>query len=181
VDDRADLSVTRAEGSDAERVAAFARDAFALACPDWADPADGAAHIAAELTAAAFAKDLATTGVAIYLAEFEGDVVGYAMLRGEEYPPLSLDARRPVELRRLYVRTEFHSRGASADLLAASVWHAHTHGYDVLWLGTNNENERALKFYGRNGFDHIGERGAQVGQGVHRDRLLSRRLEPKNR
>ncbi|MCH9815694.1 MAG: GNAT family N-acetyltransferase [Actinomycetia bacterium] len=178
MENQAELSVSRAQSADAERVAVVARDTFAFACPDWADPVDVSEYIAQELTAEAFRRDLNTTGVAIYLAEQDDDVVGYAMLRGEEYPPVALAARRPVELRRLYLREAAQGGPAATQLLEACLRHGRTHGYDLLWLGTNQENERALRFYQRNGFSRVGERDFPVGRAVHRDYLLSRRLEP---
>ena len=178
MDNHADVTVSRAQSADAEQVAALAADTFAMACPDWADPVDVSEYIARELTVEAFLRDLNTTGVAIYLAQSEEGLVGYAMLRGDQYPPISLEARRPVELRRLYLLSKAHGSPAATMLMGACLRHGRTHGYDLLWLGTNQENERALSFYQRNGFARIGERDFPLGTAVHRDYLLSRRLEP---
>ena len=170
-------SVRRAHSGDMERVALVAADTFALACPPSTSQIDIQGHIAQELSVANFARDLVTTGVAIYVAFDGDDVVGYATLWGDRTPPVDIEGSRPVELRRIYVREGHHGEGVANLLMDACMRHARTHGYDAVWLGTNQENERALTFYGRMGFSKVGTREFKVNDSVECDYVMARVLD----
>ena len=47
-------------------------------------------------------------------------------------------------------------------------------GHDWIWLGTNQGNERALRFYRKHGFGIIGRRTFEVGPVVEVDFVLAR-------
>lgn len=169
--------VRRAHPEDMERVAQVAADTFSLACPPSTSEADIKGHIAQELSVNDFARDLAATGVAIYVA-FEGDdAIGYGMLWGDKTPPVDIEGRRPVELKRIYVQERHHGQGVADLLMDACIRHARTHGYDTVWLGTNQANDRALAFYERMGFSEIGTREFRVNNSVECDFVMARVLD----
>ena len=176
-----ELLIRRAEAADAELIAAVAADTFPLACPVDASPDDMSAYIQEHLSSERFLAELETTGVAAYLA-FEGDrAVGYALLRGDNEPPVAAEYRRAANLRRLYVQGDDHGKGVSHALLRRVIRHARTHDYDFLWLGSNKDNARALAFYERHKFEIIGEREFQLGSSVQNDYVLARPIDrPKS-
>lgn len=169
-------SVRRAHSGDLGLVAQVAAETFALACPPSTPKSDIEGYVADKLSVANFAQDLATTGVAMYLA-FDGEVaVGYAMLRGGQDPPVAIGFRRSVELKRIYVHESCHGKGVAELLMNACIRHARTHGYDSVWLGTNQANDRALTFYRRMGFAQVGTREFHVNNSVEDDFVLVRGL-----
>ncbi len=174
-------SVRRAHSGDMEMVAQVAADTFVLACPPSTPQADIHSHIAEKLSVANFERDLATTGVAIYVAFDGADAIGYGMLWGDQAPPVDIAGRRPVELKRIYVRQNHHGEGVADLIMDACIRHARTHGYDAVWLGTNQANNRALKFYERMGFSEVGTREFHVNDSVECDFVMARILdEPRS-
>jgi tRNA (guanine37-N1)-methyltransferase len=86
-----------------------------------------------------------------------------------------VQARRPLQLWRLYVRPEFHGHGVARTLTGRALVHAHARGHDVLWLGVDPGNARALGFYGKCGFRNSG--AATLHHPGPADRILACRLD----
>jgi ribosomal protein S18 acetylase RimI-like enzyme len=109
----------------------------------------------------------------LYVAidEASGGPVGFLALR-EHAPPECVQARRPLQLWRLYVRPEFHGHGVARTLTGRALVHAHARGHDVVWLGVDPDNARALGFYGKCGFRKAGMATLHGGPG-HMDRILA--------
>jgi GNAT superfamily N-acetyltransferase len=177
VSNASEITIRRAEIADADQLAELAADTFALGCPRDSRPEDVQDHVEHELSQERFHADLSATGVAIYLGSMGEQLGGYAVLLGDEPPPIPLDFRRPVQLRRLYVREEFHGKGVSHALLRRCVRHARTHDYDLMWLGSNQENERALAFYARHKFEIVGNREFALGPSIECDHVLARGID----
>jgi len=123
------------------------------------------------LTSERFEEYVADPGRAVLLAE-EGDgddlgAVGYAMLvHGEPYDAdvRAVVRHRPTtELSKIYVLPSDHGGGVARDLLAAVVEVARGIGAAGIWLGTNQANVRAQRFYEKSGFDRIGTKRFWVG------------------
>jgi ribosomal protein S18 acetylase RimI-like enzyme len=145
------------------------------------DPAAVEIFVAEHLTAAKFEEYVADPGRTVLLAE-DGDVaVGYAMLvHGEPY---DADARavvrhRPTtELSKIYVLPSAHGGGVARELLAAAVRVARETGAAGMWLGTNQDNERAQRFYLKSGFERIGTKRFWVGDHWEDDFVFELALE----
>ncbi|MGH8030392.1 MAG: GNAT family N-acetyltransferase, partial [Arenimonas sp.] len=112
-----------------------------------------------------------TLYVAIDEATADGPV-GFLVLR-EHTPPDCVQARRPLQLWRLYVRPEFHGHGVARTLTGRALVHAHARNHDVLWLGVDPGNERALGFYRKCGFRNAGSAYLHGGDDAHEDRILA--------
>ena len=129
--------------------------------------ADVDAFVAEYLTAQRFEEYLADPGRAVLLAEEDGSAIGYLMLvHGEPY---DADARavvrhRPTtELSKIYVLPNAHGGGVARELLAAAIGVAREIGAAGMWLGTNQANMRAQRFYEKSGFDRVGTKRFHVG------------------
>lgn len=106
------------------------------------------------------------------LAEVDGSPVGFAVVR-EEAPPLELPGARPLLLSYIYVDRPFLGSGIGAALMSRCVEGAREQGRDVLWLGVWERNERAIAFYERWGFAHVGEMPFSFGSETHRDLIYA--------
>ena len=51
---------------------------------------------------------------------------------------------------------------------------AHSQGHDWIWLGTNEQNKRAIRFYEKFGFTIVGERTFRVAHSVESDHVMAR-------
>ena len=76
----------------------------------------------------------------------------------------AVSARPTAELSKVYVREGFHGGGLAAQLVEASVGAARDRGAVSVWLGVNQENARANRFYEKQGFALAGTKRFLVGE-----------------
>lgn len=173
------ISVRVADHADADALSHIAGVTFTLACPPHTDQRDIDRHVAAALSPASFRRDVAHPDHTFLMAEAEaGEVVGYAMLVWGEPAPDGPSGAHPVELRRIYVAADHHGTDAAPALMAQAMHMAGERGHDVMWLGTNQLNERAIRFYEKCGFVITGHKTFTVGESVEDDFVMSRNLTP---
>jgi GNAT superfamily N-acetyltransferase len=162
--------VTLAEGSaDAGELAAVAAQTFPLACPPSTPAKDIALFIDAHLSAERFAEYLADPRRAIVAAAQDGRIIGYAMLIRDA-------AGDTAELSKMYVLPDHHGTGASRALMERTLATAASWGVRSVWLGVNQANQRAQRFYAKSGFNINGTRTFQVGSRVEHDYLMIHEL-----
>lgn len=161
--------------------AALAAATFPLACPPHTTDAAKAAFIAAHLGEASFAGYLADPARTVLVAEEEGRLVGYTMLvAGEPADPdvaVAVTRRPAIELSKCYVHPDAHGTGAAAALMDASLDVARAAGAASVWLGVNQQNARAQRFYGKHGFARVGVKRFLVGDRHEDDFVLERALD----
>ena len=151
----------------AAELATVAAQTFPLACPPSTPAENIASFIEANLSAARFAEYLADPQRAVLTAIRNDRIVGYAMLiRGVDE---DTDVRRAVELRpaaqlsKLYLLPDYHGSGVASELMDTTLATAADWGVRCVWLGVNQENQRAQRFYLKNGFKVNGTRTFHVG------------------
>ncbi|MEB0307431.1 GNAT family N-acetyltransferase, partial [Cryobacterium sp. 10I1] len=71
---------------------------------------------------------------------------------------------------------ESHGRGVAAALMTATLDAARDRGARGAWLGVNQENARAIRFYGKHGFARVGTKHFLVGDRYEDDFVLERAL-----
>ena len=152
----APVCVGRAGIWDSEALADVAATTFPLACPPGATREDIAAFVDEVLSAQRFSEYLTDPARTVLKATVDGEIVGYAMsVDAEPDDPAVRDTvtLRPVtEISKLYVLPGRHGTGVSTALMEAMVDHARAAGRAGVWLGVNQENLRAQRFYTKHGF-----------------------------
>ena len=180
------VTIRPAGAGDAERLAEVAAATFALACPPHTTQESIAAFIRDVLSPERFTDYLADPTRDLFLAE-EGEAedreavaVGYAMVVTGE--PSDGDVRaalalRPTsELSKIYVLPGSHGGGVARALMDASLDAARARGSRGAWLGVNQLNERAQRFYGKSGFTRVGTKRFLVGESYEDDYVFERAL-----
>ena len=129
---------------------------FPLACPPTSPPEDVAAFIAANLSRRRFADYLADPARTVLTAREDGRILGYAILLfggvGADADVARAVTTRPAaELSKIYVLAGRHGAGVAARLMNAANRCAAEAGAQCLWLGVNQKNTRAQRFYRKNG------------------------------
>ena len=177
----AGVRVRSARSDEAAALAELAAATFALACPPHTSADAIAAFLRDVLAPANFEAFLADPDRLLLVAETgAGTLVGYTMLVFGE--PSDADAagairiRPTAELSKCYVRAEAHGSGTAAALMAATLDAARDRGAAGSWLGVNQENVRALRFYGKHGFERVGIKRFLVGERYEDDYVLERPL-----
>jgi tRNA (guanine37-N1)-methyltransferase len=168
--------VRRARPEDAGIVAAVAAETFELACPPTTSPEAIATFIRDTLSEGRFSGYLADERYTVLLADVDGEIAGYTMLVcGDPADPdvASAVTERPtIELSKCYVRAKFHALGVGGTVMEASISFAREAGAASVWLGVNQQNGRALRFYEKNGFSRVGTKHFLVGGELHDDFVL---------
>ena len=167
------VSIRRATPADAPALVSVAAATFALACPPGTTEANIALFIQTSLSRQAFEGYLASQVRRLWLAEEDGKPVGYAMaVHGEPTDPdiqAAVVERPSVELSKIYVRESHHGSGVATALMDAAISEAADSGAASVWLGVNQQNVRANRFYEKQGFVLRGTRFFQVGDSTEAD------------
>lgn len=164
----------------ADDLADIAAATFPLACPPHSSTTAIAAFIATNLASANFRDYLAAPDADVLVAQLDSRVVGYALVLHRE--PVDPDvaaaviARPTSEVSKCYVLPEHHGEGVSHDLMAASIDAARARTSAVVWLGVNEENVRAQRFYAKMGFHAVGVKTFDLGGNIEHDLVLAQNL-----
>jgi ribosomal protein S18 acetylase RimI-like enzyme len=174
------VDLATADFADAGELAALAARTFPLSCPPSAPTANIASFIDTNLSAGRFAEYLADPHRAILTARRDGRIIGYAMLvRGVGDDPdvqRAVEIRPAAELSKMYVLPDNHGTGAAAALMGLALHTAQRWGTHCVWLGVNQENQRAQRFYTKSGFRVNGTRTFQVGARREQDYVMVREV-----
>ncbi|WP_374008064.1 GNAT family N-acetyltransferase [Leifsonia sp. LS-T14] len=175
------VSIRRAVPGDEAALAAVAAVTFPLACPPHTTEAAKEAFIASVLSEERFAGYLADDSRRLLVAEdAAGTAIGYTMVNLGE--PEDEDVRgairiRPsAELSKCYVLPGHQGAGVAGRLMAESLRIAGEAGAHGMWLGVNEENARAQRFYGKHGFERVGAKRFLVGDRYEDDWVMERPL-----
>jgi ribosomal protein S18 acetylase RimI-like enzyme len=74
----------------------------------------------------------------------------------------------------MYVLPDSHGAGTSAALMAESVKRAGELDAKCVWLGVNQKNERAQRFYTKHGFSINGTKTFRLGSRIENDYVMVR-------
>lgn len=173
-----------AVSADADELAAIAARTFPSACPPSTPPDNIASFIGANLSASRFAEYLSDPRRAILTARQNSRTIGYAMLvRGVSDDPdveQAVAIRPAAELSKIYLLPEHHGTGVSTALMQETLATAAEWGVRCVWLGVNQENQRAQRFYVKSGFEINGTRTFQVGDRRENDYVMIRELPERH-
>jgi ribosomal protein S18 acetylase RimI-like enzyme len=178
------MDVRIATPADAATLSEVASATFPLACPLHTTQQAIVDFISKNFTVTCFDGYLSDPDRVLFLAEDDGGddgaAIGYAMLILGEPTDASVSSSitlRPTsELSKLYVRPGHHGGGVSVALVDAAVESARAAGRVGMWLGVNNENTRANRFYERSGFARVGVKKFLVGENWEDDFVRERAL-----
>lgn len=183
------ITIRIAELTDAAALAELAAETFPLACPPSTTAEAIASFIAEHLSARRFAEYLADAARIVLIAEEPDDrLVGYTMLIGGEPGDAdvaaAVTARPTIELSKFYTRAAAHGTGVAGPFMAATLDAATLDaasatgatGAASVWLGVNEENARAIRFYEKHGFVKVGRKHFRLGERLEHDWVLEHPL-----
>jgi GNAT superfamily N-acetyltransferase len=119
----------------------------------------------------ALLRDLVSLAHRFRLAKTEGAIVAYAKL-SEPWLPAGNFGPRARQLSQLYVTTPYKGAGIAQALMDWTIETARDLGADELLLTVWEENHRAMRFYQKLGFVHVGDYAFQTGEQTDRDLIM---------
>lgn len=134
-------------------------------------------HCAGPHSAETYARWLADGASRLWIAEAaQGRApVGYAVLSAPDIP-ISDPSPRDVEIKRIYLLSRFHGGGLGSRMMEVALEEARAMGRRRVLLGVYAQNARAIGFYERHGFEHVGRRRFRVGRREYDDTVMARVL-----
>jgi ribosomal protein S18 acetylase RimI-like enzyme len=173
-----EVVVRPAGAGDAAVLAQVAAATFALACPPHVTQQAIDTFIADVLSQDCFEGYLDDPARDLFVAVADERVTGYAMVvHGEPADPdvqAALTLRPTAELSKIYVLPDHHGAGTSRLLMDAAIGAARARGAAGVWLGVNQQNERAQRFYAKSGFERVGTKRFLVGDRYEDDYVFER-------
>lgn len=142
-------------------------------------PENMGAYIAGAFGEALQRAELADDRITVFIAERDGDVAGYVMLR--DFPCPDVVPRGAIEIARLYAVKRQIGGGVGAALMQRCIDEAAARGRSAVWLGVWERNTRAIAFYERWGFTSVGRLAFQLGDDRQTDHVMLRPVAPGGR
>lgn len=132
-------------------------------------------YLDATFSVAKMEKSLDKPHNRFWIAKVDGLPVGYAKLKLDS-PSDFLSAHSVCQLQKIYVLKDFLSMKLGFSLQNQLLQTAIELGYETVWLSVLNSNNRAISFYQKNGFRHIGDHHFQIGKQKFDFFAMSKRL-----
>ena len=168
--------IRRATAADAAALAALGTATFVETFGHLYSSADLQAFLDESHTVEAYAGALADPDYALWLAERDGQAIGYAQA-GRCGLPHAEAQPGDGELKRLYVRAGTQGGGTGRALMDAAMAWLLRDGPRPLWISVWSENLGAQRFYARYGFEFAGEYAFIVGAQRDREFMYRRRAQ----
>jgi ribosomal protein S18 acetylase RimI-like enzyme len=171
-----ELSIRRASLSDAGLIAELGRRTFAASFATNNSETDMGQYLATNFSTDRIQEQLSDPRSTFLLAYKGENIAGYVMIHTGETPE-AVSGPKPTELVRIYVETGFIGQGYGSALMSACLVEANRGGYETIWLGVWERNQRAIRFYEKWGFDKVGTKEFMLGRDLQTDFILVRPVE----
>lgn len=175
------ISIRVATTLDAAALSEFAKQTFVETFGADNSPADMTAYVDATFAPGLQAAELADSEQVILLgtpSDRGEELIAYAHLGMEGgAAPSVVTSASSLELKRFYVASQWHGRGVAQALMQRVLTAASESGGRTLWLGVWERNARAIAFYRKCGFEHVGEQPFRLGADVQTDWIMQRSLD----
>lgn len=119
--------------------------------------------------------ELADENAQFYFAKLNNEIIGYLKLNfGESQTELKDD--KALEIERIYVINEFHGKKVGQILYDKAIEIAKEKKVNYVWLGVWENNERAIKFYKKNGFVEFDKHIFKLGNDEQTDIMMKKSI-----
>ena len=169
------LYIRRARIEDAHLLAELGAQTFAETFTEDNTPEDMTAYLSASFSLEKLTAELTDPLSIFFIAEVGGHAAGYAKIHSGEALD-GVEGQKPIELVRLYVSRKWLGHGVGQALMQRCIDEAREMGFQTIWLGVWEHNNRALAFYRKWDFREVGEHIFQLGSDSQRDILMQRAI-----
>lgn len=169
-------TIRRAGLADAETLSVLGAETFTETFGHLYPPRDLQVFLAEAYDLQRTKRDLADPAKAAWLVEADGRAIGYGLAGACNLPH---EAVTPAcgEIKRIYFRKGWQGSGLGARLFKQMVDWLQAAGPRTVWIEVWSENYGAQRFYGRHGYEKVGECGFPVGDTIDREFILRRSSE----
>ena len=111
-----------------------------------------------------------------FLAEEDGQLLGYVRLVDSRSPD-QLAGNSCIEIARIYAAPNVIGKGVGKQLMQASIDFARSLQKEVIWLGVWENNQHAIDFNKKWGFEKLGTQVFMLGDEAQTDWLMKKKVE----
>lgn len=167
-------TIRRATLEDAGTLAALGAATFTETFGHLYPPEDLQAFLGSAHSVETWTRVLTDKERAVWIAALDDSVaIGFILVGSCKLP---VENREPTagEVQQLYVLARYHNLRLGSKLMELGLEWLVSQGRTPLYVGVWSENYGAQRFYGRYGFNKVGEYGFPVGKTVDREFILKR-------
>ena len=110
-----------------------------------------------------------------YFAENNDEILGYLKLNFKDAQTEKVEENH-FEIERIYVLKAFLGQKIGQILFDKAIEIGREKNLEYVWLGVWEENHRAIRFYGKNGFEIFGKHDFVLGEDVQTDLLMKMKI-----
>lgn len=136
---------------------------------------DMAYYLQNNLSSKKLSEEIANPESEFYFAEKDSEVIGYLKINAGA-AQTERQQGNSVEIERIYVAKEYLSLKIGQLLLEKAFERASEMHVDYVWLGVWEHNDRAIRFYQKNGFKVFGKHEFTLGADLQTDLLMRKNL-----
>src|SRR6476659_6640628 len=162
------MNIRYANEKDSSLLAELGRKTFYDALIEYNTPENMAKYVSTHFSPEIQMSEIKDPDTVFLIAEQNGGPVGYAKLK-EQSKGDGVAGTNPMELQRIYTIHEYIGKGVGAELMKEAIREAKERGFNCLWLGVWERNERAIKFYEKWGFKRVGGNIFVLGEDIFKD------------
>lgn len=123
--------------------------------------------------------ELADENAQFYFAKLNDEIIGYLKLNFG-LSQTELKDNKALEIERIYVINEFHGKKVGQILYDKAIEIAKQKKVNYVWLGVWENNERAIKFYKKNGFVEFDKHIFKLGNEEQTDIMMKKSISSIN-
>jgi hypothetical protein len=138
-------------------------------------PENMTSYLTEEFSLEKLSSELINPNIEYYFARIGEEVIGYLKLnigRAQK----ELQNENSLEIERIYVSKEYLGKQVGQLLLGKAIAIANDKKLDFVWLGVWEKNQRAIRFYEKNGFVVFDEHLFILGDDKQTDLLMKLKL-----
>ena len=110
-----------------------------------------------------------------YFVENNDEILGYLKLNFKDAQTEKVEENY-FEIERIYVLKAFLGQKIGQILFDKAIEIGREKNLEYVWLGVWEENHRAIRFYGKNGFEIFGKHDFVLGEDVQTDLLMKMKI-----
>lgn len=153
--------ILKATVNDAELIAQLGKQTFYESHGHSASNADIDAFVAKHYTTKVVAAEFDDPKVMYHLIKYNGTVVGFSKIEISS-PDNNIAEPNVTKLARLYLLDGYHGKNLGATLFDFVIDYSQQKHDKGIWLHVWVENEKAVRFYKKNGFKIVGEHDYEI-------------------
>lgn len=169
------ITIRTASLEDAQAIVSLGIRTFRDTFDDVNTPENMMRYLNQTFTVKKISEEIREPGSLFLLAERGEEIIGYARVRNSQ-TPVELKHFKSLEIERLYADKRFLGKRVGYLLMSQCIQFAEDNGYEVVWLGVWENNERAIAFYRKWQFERFGEHTFMLGDDAQIDWLMKKHL-----